>query len=104
MGSELKITAELILKFFELDEGERAFLSDIAENRAEIEDFLSQRIQEMLEHNMEGLINAMYRIDVPEKAFHEAMVYPDRASRLADLVVERLIQKAKTRIWYRDNS
>lgn len=104
MESELKITAELVLKFFELDDGERAFLSQISENRAEIEGLLARRMQEMLQDDMAGLINAMYRIDIPEKAFHEAMTYTDRSHRLAALVVERLIQKAKTRIWYKNNS
>jgi hypothetical protein len=104
MASELSIASELILKFFELDEGERQFLSDITENQSEIEALLSRRIGEMLKDEMEALINAMYRIDVSEIAFHEAMAHDDRADRIAQLVVERLIQKAKTRIWYRENS
>lgn len=104
MASELSIASELILKFFELDEGERQFLADITENQSEIEALLSRRIGEMLKDEMEALINAMYRIDVSEAAFHEAMRHDDRAERIAHLVVERLIQKAKTRIWYRDNS
>lgn len=104
MGSELSITTELLLKFFEWDEGERAFLSQVTEKREKIEEILTLRIRQLLQDDMEKLINVMYRIDVPETAFHEAMAHTDRAERVAKLVVDRLIQKAKTRIWYRDNA
>jgi len=104
MASELAISSSLIPQFFELEDKEKLFLQSIAENRAELEAFISQRIHYLLEYDMEGLINKLYRIDVAERAFHQAMLFPDRADRLAFLVIERLIQKAKFRIWYKENS
>ncbi len=103
MESELDITRSLISKFFDLDKKENSFFQEGNPSHLEMEALLSARISEMLADEMEALINAMYRMDVPEPAFHEAMAHADRAERIAKLVVERLIQKAKTRIWYRDN-
>jgi hypothetical protein len=46
----------------------------------------------MLDHQFERLAQLMYRLDVPETRFHEAMAAPDthgRAKALARLMVDR---------------
>lgn len=61
-------------------------------------------INHMLEHNFEKLCNAMYRLDVSERKFHEVLTgtAPEViGSRLADLVIEREMQKVRTREMYR---
>ena len=104
MNELLHETRLLIPQYFDLEERDRLFLHQLDEQREEIERFLSARISEMIDGEFEKLVNAMYRIDVPEPAFHEAMMFDNRADRLAVLVIERLIQKARTRIWYRNLS
>lgn len=61
-------------------------------------------IGHLLTNNFEKLCNAMYRLDVSERKFHEVLTGSDPAeisSRLADLVIEREMQKVKTRELYR---
>lgn len=61
-------------------------------------------IEYLLQNNFEKLCNAMYRLDVSERKFQEVLAGSDPAdvsSRLADLVIEREMQKVKTRELYR---
>ena len=55
----------------------------------------------MLEFKFERLLTGMYRIDVPESKFNEAMEsgenLNDIASKLTDIVLEREIEKVKFR-------
>jgi organic radical activating enzyme len=70
--------------------------------------YLHEKLQLVIEHllqnNFEKLCNAMYRLDVSERKFHEVLTGSDVSevcSRLADLVIEREMQKVKTREMYR---
>jgi hypothetical protein len=61
-------------------------------------------IGHLLMNNFEKLCNAMYRLDVSENKFHEALTGSDPSeisAKLADLVIERELQKVKTRELYR---
>jgi hypothetical protein len=63
-------------------------------------------IEHLLENNFEKLLNAMYRLDVSERKFHEVLTGSNASevgSKLADLVIEREMQKVKTREMYRRN-
>lgn len=65
-----------------------------------IRDLLKKKVQEWLMSDFERLVNAMYRLDIPEAKFHEAMGLQDPekiAPRIADLIWEREMQRA----WYR---
>lgn len=62
---------------------------------------LSARISDWLEHDFTHLTNLMYRIDVGEHAFTEALASQNPSKRLAELVLQRELQKARTRIAYR---
>ena len=62
-------------------------------------------IQYLLENNFEKLCNAMYRLDVSERKFHEVLTgnSPENiSSQLADLVIEREMQKVRTRELYKN--
>lgn len=66
----------------------------------ELRKILIRRIEELIEKDVEKLKWILYRIDVSEKKVHEALAtnaqlhYPDL---LADLIIERQIEKARTR-------
>lgn len=60
--------------------------------RAALEAWLAAQLAPMLDHQFERLAQLMYRLDVPETRFHEAMAAPDtpgRAKALARLMVDR---------------
>lgn len=66
---------------------------------------LEQVISFMLDNEFEKLCNAMYRLDVSEKLFHQALTENPKEivpSLLAELVIEREIKKVETRKLYRD--
>lgn len=65
---------------------------------------LKERIMEMLQFDSEKLVSIMYRIDVSEPKFHEALSLPSeekRAERLAELVLYREMEKIETRLRYK---
>lgn len=65
---------------------------------------LAARILELLDGDMGALMQILYRIDVPEARFNEAMAaasQQERAERLARLCIERERLKIKTRELYR---
>jgi hypothetical protein len=70
---------------------------------------LKQKLEEviayMLDNEFEKLCNAMYRLDVSEKLFHRALNETAKdavPAVLAELVIERELQKVKTRRLYKD--
>ncbi len=65
---------------------------------------LTARIVELLSGNTERLMHILYRVDVPEATV--ARVFRDHplaeiAPTLADMIIERLMEKARTRAAYR---
>jgi len=69
----------------------------------EIHRILTERIHELLEKNVEKLIFILYRIDVGQKKTDEIFNNPSKeeiASLLATAVIERQLEKVKTRRKY----
>lgn len=104
MDEQLIILHELISKDLQLDEED----SLIGEEEKPDLNFFHQRLTQLIlylfEHDMHRLLHAMYRLDVSEAKFHEAMQSNDKdeaASRIADLVLKREMQKVKTRLHYK---
>jgi len=66
---------------------------------------LTARIVELLDGDTERLMHILYRVDVPESVV--ARVFRDHplaeiAPTLADLIIERQMEKARTRAAYRE--
>ncbi|HSG67583.1 MAG TPA: hypothetical protein VK994_02675 [Bacteroidales bacterium] len=98
------ILSELVSKDLQLEEGERLATADDKPDLNLFHERLKTLIAYLLDNDMHRLLNAMYRLDVSEVKFHEAMQSQDKetaASRVADLVLEREMQKVKTRLHYR---
>ncbi len=69
-----------------------------------IREKLAHLIAYLMQNHFEKLCQAMYRLDVSEKKFDEAMNQAELAEIpyvVADLVIEREMQKIKTRILYK---
>ena len=60
---------------------------------------LIQRIEELIHHDFEKLKWVLYRIDVSEKKLNEALQNSeaDAATVMADLIIQRQIEKAESR-------
>ena len=92
--------ADSVFSSFEIDQ---SYLP-VGENEdvrfQELRKVLIRRIEELIEKDVEKLKWILYRIDVNEKKVHEALAtnaslhYPEI---LTDLIIERQIEKAKTR-------
>lgn len=70
----------------------------------ELHALLTKQVLYLLERDMERLMQAMYRIDVAEQKFKEALVSADPASQLAGLILQREMLKVQTRRWYANRS
>ncbi|MCB9231461.1 MAG: hypothetical protein H6581_07355 [Bacteroidia bacterium] len=77
------------------------------DQREELIRFLIPRLKYFLEHEFEFLVNTMYRLDVSEAKFHQALAGKDTdqiAGQLAEIVLDREIQRMETRIRYSQNN
>lgn len=75
-------------------------------DQSTLEERLSLFIQDLLEHNFAKLTHMIYRHDVKEAKFNEALEEPSlklQANAIARLVVERELQKVETRKKYSPN-
>jgi hypothetical protein len=72
--------------------------------RQELKSRLTVYIEDLLQTNFEKLCNMIYRHDVDEARFNDALqggsVF-EQASNIAELVIERELQKVETRKAYR---
>ena len=73
-------------------------------SKEELKNRLTVFISDLLDHDFAKLCNLVYRHDISEQKFHEALTDGEvglQASRLAELVIEREMQKVETRKAYR---
>lgn len=64
---------------------------------------LEAYVLDMLQHDFNALVNLLYRIDVPEKSSKACFGQDNHmiAKCLADLIWQRQLQKAKTRLSFK---
>ena len=97
--------ADSLFTSFEIDPSYLPEVLGKEEDFYELRKILVRRIEELIEKDVEKLKWILYRIDVNEKKVHEALAtnaalhYPDV---LADLIIDRQIEKAKTRAKFND--
>lgn len=98
-------TALLLSKDFGQEEETALKLqNDLSQNDLKV--YLQNTIAWYLEYNFQTLVNIFYRLDIHEKKFNLLMqnyIGDELTSGLADLVLEREMQKAKTRLAYREH-
>jgi len=77
------------------------------EQLEEFRKYLTEKMQAMLDTDFNLLVNTLYRIDISEKKLSELFSGKDRNNipeKLADLIIERQIQKLKFRQRYREGN
>ncbi len=97
-SQHIEAASQLICHDFELP---NMHFDDIKRLR----EWLATMVATLMETNMERLLYALYRIDVCEqKAYIALGNQTDEAPHyaLADLIIEREIQKVQSRIWYKE--
>jgi|ERR1043165_3994600 hypothetical protein len=102
MESELeKITSEIIIRNFDLEE-----ISSKENLLEKIHALLIDKLDFLLNHDFEKLLWILYRIDVSEEKAKQALALQSEkkpSELLADLIIERQIEKAKTRMKYKSD-
>lgn len=97
-------TALLLNKDFGQEEETALTLrDDLTKN--DLKSYLQFAIAWYIESDLHALVNIFYRLDIHEQKFNTIMqerVGDELTSALADLVLEREMQKAKTRLEYRE--
>lgn len=100
------ILGDLINKDLQLDEEDTLVSGEEKPDLNLFHKKLTILVAYLLDHDMHRLLNAMYRLDVSEAKFHVAMqsgIKEEAASRVADLILERELQKVKTRLYYKEH-
>lgn len=93
---------EKLYKDFSIDKDNLPVKKDYAEELNIIKEFLSKRITELMIKNQERFFNILYRIDVNEKKVADVMNTSKNISDdLADLIIERQLQRLKTQMLYK---
>ena len=71
-------------------------LSDDSHSLKEVKQWLMHQLSEKLHHDLEGLFQALYRIDIPEEQFKRLLVEAppdDFIEQLTDLIIARQLKK-----------
>jgi hypothetical protein len=77
------------------------------ENFNQLKIYLTEKLKDLLDHNFNLLVNTLYRIDVKEEKLNELFGSKNRANipeALADLIIERQLQKIHFRKKYREGN
>jgi len=75
------------------------------ERMEEFRKYLIKKMKDMLDKNYNLLINTLYRIDISEKKLSELFSSKNKElipEKLADLIIERQIEKINFRKFYRE--
>lgn len=67
--------------------------------------FLVQRVDYLLDNDFNALLNALYRIDIPQEKVTELLYHSESgtiSSALASAIIDREKQKVVTRLKYRN--
>ena len=97
--------ANSVFSSFEIDQSYLPIAENENERFQELRKVLITRIEELIQKDVEKLKWILYRIDVNEKKVYDALAanaslhYPEV---LADLIIERQIEKARTRAQFNE--
>lgn len=92
---------QMLNQHLAIDQTSQAIHPGQAQNLQDLKTKLVEHIRLMLDQDFEGLLQAMYRIDIEESAFHLALSEND-LERLAEMIIQREIQKVIIRDRYKN--
>ncbi len=103
--NEIKSLQKIITKDFVDNRFKTLIPNNDFEKLDEFRKYLIIKLKDLYEHNYELLINTLYRIDVSETKLSGLFGGKNRddiPEQLADLIIERQIQKIRFRQQYRE--
>ena len=103
-NEELKESLQLIKGELEKEKIETGLVPPETLTHEMLRDWLAGKVSELMKHNFHKLLSILYRIDVHEnnvKRVFDEYTPNEIPSMIAELIIQRQIQKAKTRIAYR---
>jgi len=108
MENEEKHVNEIVKfveKDFLLDDRNSLIPSADLESLEEFRKYLAEKLKYLLDEKFDTLVNILYKIDISEKKLSELFSGENRDSipvSLADLIIERQLQKIKLRKLYKE--
>lgn len=99
--------SETISKDFDKAGISSIITSESFDDLDQLKKYLTSKIKELLDTNYEKLINILYRIDINEDKLNELFGTKNRdyiPEHLAELIIERQLQKIKFRNAYRETN
>ena len=97
LKSDLELIQTLAIKDFGLSVETGMEISNIDK----LKEWLAHEIQLLIDHDFQHFLNMLYRIDIDEQKAKEAFIDADPSMRLAELVIERELQKVESRKKYK---
>ena len=96
---------KFVEKDFLISENDSLIPSTDISSLDEFKKYLSQKLKFLLDDKFDLLVNILYRIDISEKKLSQLFSGKNRdsiPSNLADLIIERQLQKIKLRKLYKE--
>lgn len=104
MNNDIQNAVALINEHFEMSNANLALNDSVIDSVTLLKQKMTDVVAYFLERNIEKLLSAMYRIDVDERKFREALDSGKDlnhiASNIAELIVNRELEKVKYRNLY----
>lgn len=100
----LHSATQIIVRDFDIDEEEANLQPQHDIDIHHLEQVLSAEISKLIDHDLEKLKWLLYRIDVDEAKLHKLLAStppPEAPGAIARKIIERQLEKAKTREQYR---
>lgn len=105
--TELQEVSENITSVFNRHGLELPLSTNDVENINNLKIYLTEKLKDLLDNNYNLLVNTLYLIDVNENKLNELFGSKNRVSipqALADLIIERQLQKIHFRKKYREGN
>ena len=96
MKNKIEIAQKLVVKDLNIEEPGLVF-----SNLYKLEYWLTGEIELLIDHDLQRLMNILYRIDVNEEKTKMAFTHSKPAREIAKLIIERELQKVATREKYK---
>jgi hypothetical protein len=100
----LQLASRLLQEHFELTTPKEITIFENIIDLTDLQAKLSEIIFGLLNGNFEKLLQILYRVDVSQKKFEEAMQLPnltESALQIANLIIERELEKVTWRMKYK---
>lgn len=102
---DIKSLQKFVSKDFVKDDDTSLIPNNDFEKLEEFKKYLIEKLTDMIDNNFNLLVNTLYRIDISEQKLAELFGGKNRENipeKLADMIIERQLQKIQFRKQYRE--